>query len=68
MGIEKHVTNDDKSNACCCDSCNNGDKIGVRKTKKTHRFYGGVPTFMGTMTQTFTITEIGLHKRIFRIG
>ena len=36
--------------------------------KKTYfTWFGNVSTSMGTIAQTFTITEIGLHRRVFII-
>ena len=40
----------------------------VIKKNKSHRFYvDSVPTSMGTVALTFTITKIGLHRKVFII-
>ena len=63
------------SNLCydtnCCESCNNGKENRRRKTRRTQytnfTWFGSVPTSIGMTAQNFTITEIGLHRRVFII-
>ena len=55
----------------CYESYNNDDKKSKKKNKKTQytnfTWFDSVPISTGTAAQNFTITEIGLHKRIFII-
>ena len=59
-----------RSDTNCCESCNNGYKNQRRKTRTQYTdftWFGSVPTSTGTSTQNFTITKIGLHRRVFII-